>query len=409
MSQQKSVKSVTLDCVIIGAGAAGLHCAALVGQGGASVRIIEKSKKIGAKILISGGGRCNFTNLDAAPAHFLSSNPHYMKSALSRYTPWDFVSLFSAHGLTYNEKKQGQLFCDQGAKAVVKMLHSECTKAGVTIQLETTVEDVSFDAETQLYHCRLSGDDLLITPRLVVATGGLSIPKMGATDYAYGLARQFGLQVTATRPALVPFTFAADDLEFMKPLTGVAIDATLSCAGISFRDHLLFTHRGLSGPAILQISSYWREGKTITVDLLPGNNAFEILHAHRQQNPTQQLATVLSGYLPARFAKSFVDHFHTNKPMAQFSNKQLQPVADQLSAWVVTPNGTEGYRTAEVTLGGVDPACLSSKTMAAKDHPGLYFIGECVDVTGWLGGYNFQWAWASAAAAATHIGQQLKE
>ncbi|WND04132.1 NAD(P)/FAD-dependent oxidoreductase [Temperatibacter marinus] len=399
-----STNNSPYDCLIIGAGAAGLLCASLLGKKGVKVLLIEHTKKIGAKILISGGGRCNFTNMDAGPSNYISSNPHYMKSAMKRYTPWDFIDLLSAHGLTYNEKKLGQLFCDQGSKAVVEALIKECEEAAVEIAVDCSIHSIEHQ---EGYTLVTKEGRSFQSNQLVIATGGLSIPKMGATGFAYDVARQFNIPVTKTEPALVPLTFTSDDLTFMKELTGVSIDSLVTVGTTSFRENILFTHRGISGPAILQISSFWSLGRPIHIDLHPSGSLKEALINARQTRPKQQLATFLSDFFPARFAKAFTEKYLENIPLTQISNKKLEGFLEIIHHWTLTPNGSEGYRTAEVTKGGVDPNALSSKTMAALTQPGLYFIGECVDVTGWLGGYNFQWAWASAAAAAESITENL--
>lgn len=397
---------MTYHTIIIGAGAAGLFCAAQIGRNGKKVFLFDHAKKIGAKILISGGGRCNFTNLDAGANNYLSANPHFMKSALKRYTPWDFISLMAEYGLTYTEKKLGQLFCDQGSKAIVSMLEQECKKSGVDVQTDTSLDTLVYDATSKIYTLNLSAGETISAPNIVVATGGLSIPKMGATGLAYQIAKQFQIPVTDTAAALVPFTFEAEDLTFMKNLTGLSIDALVTFNKTAFRENILFTHRGISGPAILQISSYWTEGQPISINLIPEYNrdtAFLMLKEARQNRPKIQVSTLLSELLPNRFAKAFTARYLDNAPLTTLSNQALSRIATTLTNWQVHPTGTEGYRTAEVTKGGIDTDALSSKTMESNTQKGLYFIGECVDVTGWLGGYNFQWAWASAMACATAI------
>ncbi|NVJ70141.1 MAG: NAD(P)/FAD-dependent oxidoreductase [Alphaproteobacteria bacterium] len=387
------------DAIIVGGGAAGLMCALSAAARGRKILLLEHNKSLGAKILISGGGRCNFTNQDVVPTAYLSQNPHFAKSALSRFTQWDFISLIAAHGVTWHEKTLGQLFCDQGAKRILKVLTDECAKNGVTIETGVAVEEVSFENETYKITCTHSSYS---APRLVVATGGLSIPKMGATGFAYDVARQFGLKVEKTEAALVPFTFAEGDLAFMKPLAGVAADAIISCGNSSFREALLFTHRGLSGPSVLQISSYWHAGETLVVNLLPNTeDGFAWLRDAREARPKLQLKTLLAEILPARLAEAIAEPWPG--ALGGLSNKDLQAVADRCCRWKLVPSGTEGFKKAEVTRGGVSTAELSSKTMEAKKQPGLYFIGECVDVTGWLGGYNFQWAWSSGWAAAQYL------
>jgi len=387
------------DAIIVGGGAAGLMCAREASGRGRRVLLIEHNKSLGAKILISGGGRCNFTNEDAGPAAYISRNPHFAKSALSRYTQWDFISMIAAHGVTWHEKTLGQLFCDQGAGRILKVLTDECHQNGAKVLTGTKVDKVSFSAG--VYRVASSAG-VFEAPSLVIATGGLSIPKMGATGFAYDIARQFGLKIEATEAALVPFTFTDADLEFMKPLAGVAADAVVSCGGTSFREALLFTHRGLSGPAILQISSYWHTGDVIITNLLPTiNDSFDWLRSARDRRPKASLKSLLGEKLPARLAEAIAAAWPGT--LGSLSNKQLQAISDRCSRWQLVPSGTEGFKKAEVTRGGISTDELSSKTMEAKRQPGLYFIGECVDVTGWLGGYNFQWAWSSGWAAAQYL------
>ena len=389
-----------VDTLIIGAGAAGLMCAA---HAGGRVLVVDHARRAGEKIRISGGGRCNFTNIDCTPANFLSQNPHFAKSALARYGPWDFVSLISEAGIAWHEKTLGQLFCDESAKDIVAMLLRMVDQAGAQVMLQTGVEGLrrDVDANGNGFVAQLRrGDQVqdLRAKRVVLATGGKSIPKMGATGFAYDVARDFGLPVTPTRAGLVPFTFP--DQPFA-PLSGVALPVSAQAqTGPGFAEALLFTHRGLSGPAMLQISSYWREGESFEVDLLPGQDGFALLRAARQENGRRSPARAISSMIPARLGDAICDEMALRGNMADLSDKVLREVAARLHQWQVTPGGTEGYRTAEVTLGGVDTDALSSQTMEAKSVPGLYFIGECVDVTGWLGGYTFQWAWASAMAAA---------
>lgn len=389
------VKTEMQDVVVVGGGAAGLMCAAIAAARGRKTLLLEHNRRPGAKILISGGGRCNFTNQDTVPTAYLSENRHFAKSALSRYTPWDFMDLLAQHGVTWHEKTLGQLFCDQGAKRILEVLLEECAGAGAVVRTGVAVEGASHDGDA--YQLTTS-DGPICAKSLVIATGGLSIPKMGATGFAYDVARQFGLSVIAPEPALVPFTFTDADLAFMKPLAGVAADSLVSCGGARFRENLLFTHRGLSGPAILQISSYWHQGQAISISLLPDEpDVLKWLKDCRDARPKAALRTVLHEKLPTRLADALAEAWPG--VMASFSNKTLEAVAGRLSAWQLVPAGTEGFAKAEVTRGGVDTGSLSSKTMEAKGQPGLYFIGECVDVTGWLGGYNFQWAWASGWAA----------
>ncbi|PJE28481.1 HI0933-like protein [Pseudooceanicola marinus] len=382
------------DTIILGAGAAGLMCAA---HAGGRVLLVDHAKRPGEKIRISGGGRCNFTNTDTGPANFLSENQHFCKSALARYTPWDFVSLVSEHGIAWHEKTLGQLFCDDSAKQIVAMLTGLCEAAGVRLALETSVERVDHGPEGFTVALTERGRPLSArAPNLVVATGGKSIPKMGATGLGYDIARQFGLAVTDTRPGLVPLTFPEGRFA---GLSGLSLPARVT-TGHAFDEALLFTHRGLSGPSILQASSYWREGEEIEVNLLPGATPFDTLRAARPKVGRRSLVRSLDMLLPARLSDHLGEAWGLSGNLADQSDRALQALSDRLTAWRLTPSGSEGYRTAEVTLGGVATDGLDSKTMAAKSLPQLYFIGECVDVTGWLGGYNFQWAWASAMAAA---------
>ncbi|MEQ9608620.1 MAG: NAD(P)/FAD-dependent oxidoreductase, partial [Kiloniellaceae bacterium] len=366
------------------------------GKRGRSVLVIEKTKKPAENIRISGGGRCNFTNLHSSPANFLSNNPRFCVSALKRFTQQDFLARVEAAGIAWHEKTLGQLFCDGASQQIIDLLLRDCAAAGVTI--ETEVETTAVEKRGDRFH--------LTTDRgaydgaaLVVATGGPSIPKMGATGFAYDLARQFGLKVVPPRPALVPFTFDPLVLEKLKPLSGVSTEAVVSCCKTKFREALLFTHRGLSGPAILQISSYWHPGDEIVVDLLPGRDAFEELRQARSEKPKQEVQTFLADLLPRRLAVMLCEEAGLAGRLADLSDKKLRGLADLVNRWRLKPGGTEGYRTAEVTAGGVDTDEISSKTFEAKTVPGLYFIGECLDVTGWLGGYNFQWAWSSGHAA----------
>jgi predicted Rossmann fold flavoprotein len=381
------------DVIILGAGAAGLMCAIRAGQRGRRVLVLDHAPAAGAKILISGGGRCNFTNTGTVPERFLSDNPHFCRSALSRYRPADFVALVRKHGIAFHEKKLGQLFCDGSAREMVAMLLAECAAAGVDLRVGHRITDVSrsdcFRVETD--HGSFEAGNL------VLATGGMSIPKMGATGFAYELASRFGLRLTDVRPGLVPLTFDGDLLELMRPLSGVSLDSTVTLDRRSFREATLFTHRGLSGPAVLQISSYWRQGP-ITLNLLPGRDAASFLLERKQARPKAGLAGVLAEVLPARLASALAVEGEGTR-MADVPNRVLAAWAARLSAWAMTPSGTEGFAKAEVTCGGVDTRDLSSRTMAANAVPGLFVIGEAVDVTGWLGGYNFQWAWASGWCA----------
>jgi hypothetical protein len=383
------------DVIVLGAGAAGLMCALTAGQRGRKVLLLDHVDKIGAKILISGGGRCNFTNLGSAPDRFLSRNPDFCRSALGRYTQADFIALIERHRVPYHEKTPGQLFCDGSARAVVAMLVAECRQGGVDIRLGHTVTDISrpdrFRLETD------HGD--FTAAALVLATGGLSIPKMGATGFAYEVARRFGLRVVEPLPALVPLTATAAALGLDELLAGVAFDAVASCAGQGFRESILFTHRGLSGPAILQISSYWRQGDTIALDLKPGFDAHGFLLERKRARPRAEARTVLAEILPARLAQVLARACLPPGPLADIPDRALSAFAVRLKHWEVRPSGSEGFAKAEVTLGGIDTRDLSSRTMQARDVPGLYAIGEAVDVTGWLGGYNFQWAWSSGWCA----------
>jgi predicted Rossmann fold flavoprotein len=386
----------TFDALIIGGGAAGLMCALTAGQRGKRVLLVEHANRVGKKILMSGGGRCNFTNTGATPANFLSANPHYCKSALARYTPADFIAMVERHGIQYHEKELGQLFCDQSSKLIVKMLLDECAAAGVRVETGCSIERVTHgDAGFHMHTTRGASS----APALVVASGGLSIPSMGASGFGYELARQFGHAVLPTRAGLVPLTLSGKHQERLQDLSGVAFPVEASCNGQSFHNYMLITHRGISGPAILQISSYWQPGADLRLDLLPGTDAHTTLQELRQDRPAAELKTVLGELLPKRFAQRLCEAWLPSRPMKQFNAPELQQIATKLQSWPLTASGTEGYRTAEVTLGGVDTDELSSTTMQSRRVPGLYFIGEVVDVTGWLGGYNFQWAWASGHAA----------
>ncbi|WP_293883002.1 NAD(P)/FAD-dependent oxidoreductase [Sphingomonas sp.] len=386
---------LTYDAIILGAGAAGLMCAAKAGQRGRRVLLIDHADEPGKKILISGGGRCNFTNSATVPERFLSANPHFAKSALGRYSPQDFVALVDDYGIAWHEKTLGQLFCDGSARQIVAMLLSEAP-ATVTLTLGQSITDVAH-ADGQF--AVTVGGVVQRAPSLVIATGGPSIPKMGATGFAYDLARKFGLKIVEPRPALVPLTLGGEDVLF-RELSGVAAPTRVRCGKTVFDEASLFTHRGLSGPAILQISSYWRHGAAIGIDFLPGLNARDTLLDAKRTRPKATVRSILADYLPARLAGELAERIGIVGLLADQSDKRLVEAASQLNDWQFSPNGTEGYAKAEVTLGGIDTNGLSQKTMAAKSVPGLFAIGEAVDVTGWLGGYNFQWAWASAAAAA---------
>jgi predicted Rossmann fold flavoprotein len=379
--------------VVIGGGAAGLMCAIEAGKRGRSTVVLEHADRLGKKILISGGGRCNFTNLNAGPDNYTSGNPHFCTSALARFTAADFIALVEKHGIAYHEKKLGQLFCDFSSRQIVELLQKECAAANVEIRLDCHVRQVtkplSFQVETDqgVFEC----------DSLVVATGGLSFPKLGATDLGYRIAQQFGLKVNSTQPGLVPLLFGPGEHAAFSELSGVSIDAIASGNGASFRENILFTHRGLSGPAILQISNYLEPNAPIAIDLLPDHKAVELLAANRHTN--KELKNLLALQLPQRFVQSWCAQFAPSRPMNTFSTKELDEIATRLHRWEIQPAGTEGYSKAEVTLGGVDTSELSSKTMVSRRVAGLYFVGEVVDVTGWLGGYNFQWAWSSGHAA----------
>lgn len=386
----------SFDVVVIGAGAAGMMCAAEAGKRGRSVLILDHAAKPGEKIRISGGGRCNFTNLNAAPANFISQNPSFAISALRRYTQRDFIALVERYGIAYHEKTLGQLFCDGSSKQIIDLLLNEMRQANVELRLSTSVESVEKASEG--FALKLSHSSVQCRS-LVAATGGKSIPKMGATGFGYDLAQQFGLKVVETRPALVPLTLEPTMLERLTPLAGVSVDAVAACRKATFAEAMLFTHRGLSGPATLQISSYWREGDEIVLSMLSGVDLYEELRAARAQNGRQALQTALSAFLPKRLAQLIAETEKGPANLADYSDKRLRAIDEAVNRWRFKPAGSEGYRTAEVTLGGVDTRELDSRTMEAKAVPGLYFIGEVVDVTGWLGGYNFQWAWSSGWCA----------
>ncbi len=387
------------DVLILGAGAAGLMCAMEAGKRGRRVVVLDHAAKPAEKVRISGGGRCNFTNLHTSPDNFLSANPRFCVSALARYTPRDFIALVEKHGIAYHEKTKGQLFCDGLSQQIVEMLLQECRHANVTICLAVTIDDVRHTGDCIRVQTSAGEFDC---QSLVVATGGLSIPKMGATHLGYRIASQFGLPIVPTRPALVPFTMPETHLEVWEPLAGVAIEAIVECNKQSFREGLLFTHRGLSGPAILQISSYWTPGDSVCVNLAPDQDMNYTLLRSKAERPRQASMASLQSVLPKRLAQQLLEIYLPGsavKALNDISNRQLRLLAQAVNQWQFVPNGTEGYRTAEVTLGGVDTKALSSKTMASQSVPGLYFIGEVVDVTGHLGGFNFQWAWASGYVA----------
>lgn len=388
---------LTTEVIIIGAGAAGLMCAATAAARGRQVLLLDHANKAGKKILMSGGGRCNFTNLYTEPANFLSGNPHFCKSALARYTQWDFIELVARHGVPYHEKKLGQLFCDHKSSDILAMLLAECTETGVELRLDTSVQAIErveggyrLQTSAGAAHCQ----------SLVIATGGLSIPTLGATGFGYQVARQFGHTVLPTRAGLVPFTVTNPALKALcSELSGTSVDCVVSCNGQSFRENLLFTHRGLSGPAMLQISSYWQPGDELVIDLLPGLDALGWLQEQALARPNIELKTLLADVFTRKLAVLLCDSWFASRALKQYAPAELREVAERLGSWRLVPAGTEGYRTAEVTLGGVDTREVSSKTMESQKSPGLYFIGEVLDVTGQLGGFNFQWAWASGHAA----------
>jgi len=390
------MKNKPYDAIIIGAGAAGLICASIAAQRGRKTWLIDHASKTAEKIRISGGGRCNFTNINTKPENFLSGNPHFCKSALAQYDQHDFIKLVEKHGIAYHEKKLGQLFCDDSATQIIQMLLKECEDAGVRYTQETTASEIT---KTENGYSVKTNHGTRNCESLVIATGGLSIPKIGATRFGYDIAKQFGLKVLETYPALVPFTFQTTILERCKALSGLSVEASVSCNGTTFNEGLLFTHRGLSGPSILQISSYWHEGDEISVNLAPETDMLEFFKTRRETNPKQDIETALGHILPARLAESICEHEGIVGRLAELGNQKIETLAAAVNNWRIKPAGTEGYRTAEVTLRGVDTDELSSKTMECKNHPGLFFIGEVVDVTGWLGGYNFQWAWSSGYVA----------
>jgi predicted Rossmann fold flavoprotein len=382
------------DVVVLGAGAAGLMCALTAGRRGRSVLVLDHADEAGKKILISGGGRCNFTNIHTAPDRFFSANPHFCKSALSRYTPRDFLALVQNHGIAWHEKTLGQLFCDGSARAIVAMLLAECSAANVVLRLGRRVTDIT---RSDRFHVRMAEGDVL-ADSVVLATGGLSIPKMGATGFALDIARRFGLPVVQTLPGLVPLAFAPADLARTQSLSGVSLEVVARCDGKAFREAMLFTHRGLSGPAILQISSCWRDGQAVQLDLLPDAPA-DFLRERKRARPKAGLRALLAEALPQRMADAFLPGELAGRKVGELGDAALARLGTELKVWRVNPAGTEGYAKAEVMLGGVDTSALSSRTMEAKTVPGLFVVGEAVDVTGWLGGYNFQWAWASGWCA----------
>jgi predicted Rossmann fold flavoprotein len=398
MTERRSGEVV--DVLILGGGAAGLMTAFTAGRRGRRARVIEHANRCGKKILMSGGGRCNFTNTGTTPANFISANPHFCKSALARYTPAHFIGMVERHGIAYHEKELGQLFCDDSSKQIVKMLLDECADAGVDVRISCSVEKIE---KTETGFRVLTTQGVVDAASLVVATGALSIPSMGATGFGYTVAKQFGHTVLPTRAGLVPLTQTGKPAEQMAELSGVALPVTARAGKTSFSNFMLITHRGISGPAILQISNYWQPGEPLELDLLPGRDALETLTALRQSRPDAQLRTVLGELLPKRFAERLCETVFESRPMRQYDPKPLQAMAATLSRFPLVASGTEGYRTAEVTLGGVDTNEISSSTMESRLCPGLYFVGEVMDVTGWLGGYNFQWAWASGHAAGQNV------
>jgi len=384
------------DCVIIGGGAAGLMCAASAGYRGRKVIVIDHANKVGKKILMSGGGRCNFTNLDVNANNYISANPHFCKSALSRYTSDDFIALVERHGIDYHEKSKGQLFCDNKAKDILNMLLEECQYANVRIETHCSVDKVNKHEGGFLLNTSLGS---ISSESLVIATGGLSIPTMGASGIGYDIAKQFGLACTAKHAALVPFTLRDKWLDIAIELAGVSLNADVSCNTQTFREAILFTHKGLSGPAILQISNYWMPEDEIKINFLPDRDLVQELKAEREKGHNSEVRTFLASILPKRFAHTWLNMLEKNKSLSQLSDKDIEQIAQHFQQWQMVPRGTEGYRTAEVTRGGIDTQELSSKTFESKKISGLYFIGEVVDVTGWLGGFNFQWAWASGYCA----------
>ena len=388
------------DVIVIGAGAAGLMCSIEAGKRKRSVCLIEHTSKIAEKIRISGGGRCNFTNLYSSDRNFISKNIHFSKSAFGKYDQNDFVGLVSKHNIEYYEKKLGQLFCKKSAREIIEMLISECKNQDIKIKLETSVITISKEKDT--YFVKTNKGNFS-SKSLVVATGGLSIPKIGATDFGYRIAKQFNLNITNLFPALVPLTFKNDTLEFCKNLVGISINASVAIDKISFEEGLIFTHRGVSGPSILQISSYWKEGKPITINLLPSVNLYEILTNKRLDSAKTNISNILSEFLPKKLATAICDKLNINKKISETSNNDLHKLTNFVHNWSIVPDGTEGYKTAEVTIGGVNTNEISSSTMECKKHPGLFFIGEVLDVTGHLGGHNFQWAWSSGFVAGQHV------
>jgi predicted Rossmann fold flavoprotein len=391
--------TIQYDVIIIGAGAAGMMCAIETGKRGRKVILVDHSKKIGEKIRISGGGRCNFTNLNTESSKFLSKNPKFVKSALSQYTQNDFINLIKKYEIKFHEKKLGQLFCDHSAQQIVEMLLKECELANVTLKKGFNVTEINKDNDKYIVK---TVDETYSSHSLIIATGGLSVPKIGATTFGYDTAKKFGLEIVETLPALVPLTFNEKILEICKELTGLSVEAIVSFNKVLFQEGMLFTHRGLSGPSILQISSYWKQGKDIKVNLSPKLNVYQFLEDKRKLNPKLDIRNIIGDILPSRLAQIICSENKVAGNISEISNKILKQLGNAINAWIINPIGSEGYRTAEVTLGGIDTKELSSKTMMSNKHKGLFFIGEVVDVTGHLGGYNFQWAWSSGYVAGQH-------
>ena len=404
MTHNARMKAFDSDVLVLGAGAAGLFCAFSAAQRGLRVRVLERANKPGKKILMSGGGRCNFTNTGTTADNFLSANPHFCKSALARYRPEQFIETVERHRIGWHEKELGQLFCNDSSKQILRMLLDEGEQAGVELHTDCEVHSVEHDPATGQFALRTSLGPMR-APRLVVATGGLSIPSLGGSGFGYELARQFGHRIEPTRAGLVPLTLSGRPLEQWQDLSGLSFEIEARCGSATFRNAMLLTHRGLSGPALLQVSSYWQPARepSLQLDLLPGTDALEWLQERQREQPAAELRTVLADVLPKRFAQRFCELLAPSRPMRQLRPQDLRDIAARLQDWPVTPNGTEGYRTAEVTLGGVDTREVSSSTFESRRQPGLHFIGEVLDVTGWLGGYNFQWAWASAHACAAAL------
>ena len=395
--ERKALLNPKTDVIIIGAGASGLMCAMEAGKRGRRVVVLDHGKTPGRKILISGGGRCNFTNLNIDAARYISNNTHFCKSALSRYTQWDFIELVNKHGIAYGQRSHGQLFCIESARQILDMLWSECQMAGVAFSLDTKIEIIE-RLPDQAFAVHTSRGDYTCQS-MVIATGGLCMTGAGASPLGYEIARQFNIPVRPPRAGLVPFTLQPADKKMLTGLSGIAVDALVTCRQHRFRDNILFTHRGLSGPAILQLSSYWQPGETIAIDLLPDMDLVAVLKGQQRQHPQRQIKTVLAAFLPKRLVAARITPAIAERPLQHLSHKQFRAIAAQLQQWNLKPGGTEGYRTAEVTVGGVDCDAISSKTMQARRVPGLYFTGEVLDVTGWLGGYNLQWAWSSGWCA----------